>query len=273
MNRAVFWKTFRDYRLLVTILILAIVLFELLAVRMLLEGVRDLGMVRIWLDRPLLKTLVRLVFGGDLVGDLTATTLSTVALAHPLLWALCWILVVTIPTGVLSGEIGRGTADLLLTLPLSRGRIYLSTSAVWIAAVVPASFAPLLGLWLGQQVFPLPERLEFGRLWQVSVNFCALNWCIASVAMCVSSLVARRGTAVGIVVAALLVSDLINLLVPSWEVVRPIAGRGFLHYFRPLVIVRNGQVPWHDVGILLSVALAAWLAGWWHFARRDIPAV
>jgi hypothetical protein len=32
-------------------------------------------------------------------------------------------------------------------------------------------------------------------------------------------------------------------------------------------------VPWHDVGILLSVALAAWLAGWWHFARRDIPAV
>jgi hypothetical protein len=75
MNRAVFWKTFRDYRLLVTILILAIVLFELLAVRMLLEGVRDLGMVRIWLDRPLLKTLVRLVFGGDLVGDLTATTL------------------------------------------------------------------------------------------------------------------------------------------------------------------------------------------------------
>ena len=193
MNRAVFWKTFRDYRLLVTILILAIVLFELLAVRMLLEGVRDLGMVRIWLDRPLLKTLVRLVFGGDLVGDLTATTLSTVALAHPLLWALCWILVVTIPTGVLSGEIGRGTADLLLTLPLSRGRIYLSTSAVWIAAVVPASFAPLLGLWLGQQVFPLPERLEFGRLWQVSVNFCALNWCIASVAMCVSSLVRGVG--------------------------------------------------------------------------------
>jgi ABC-2 type transport system permease protein len=272
MNRALFFKTLRDYRVLIIILILAIIIFELLAVRMLLEGVKDLYMVRLMLERPFIKTLVRLTFGADLAGDLNATTLATVGLAHPLLWLLCWTLVVTISTGVISGEIGRGTADLLLTLPISRARVYVSTSLVWLLAVIPASFAPLLGLWLGQTVFPLHERLDFGRLWQVSVDFCALNWCIAAVATCVSSLVRRRTTAVGIVMAGLVFSDLVNLLVPFWDAIRPISVLGFLHYFRPLVIVRSGHVPWGDVGTLLGIAIVAWLVGLFCFSRRDVPA-
>lgn len=273
MNGAVVRKTVRDYLLLILILIASIVIFEVLVVRILIEAARDLELVRVWLERPLIKMFIRLALGADLMGDLTPTTLSVMGLAHPLLYVLCWTLVLTVASGVLAGEIGRGTADLLLTLPLSRGTVYLSTSLVWWLALIPASLAPLLGLWLGERIFPLSEPLDYTRLWRVSVNFLALNWSVAGLTMCISSLVSRRGTAVGVVMAVLLASDLINLLVQFWHAVKPFAFLGFLHYFKPLLVLRRGQLPWGDMTVLLGVGLVAWSIGYWRFARRDIPAV
>lgn len=273
MNWAVVRKTVRDYLVLMMVLIVSIVLFEVLVVRILLEAAKDLELVREWLDRSLIKVFIQLVLGADLMGDLTPTTLSTLGLAHPLLYVFCWSLILTIATGVLAGEIGRGTADLLLTLPVSRSAVYISTSVVWWLVLIPASLAPLLGLWLGERAFPLSEPLDFARLWPVSVNFLALNWGVAGLTMCVSSFVSRRGTAVAVVMAVLVASDLINLLVPFWEAIKPYAFLGFLHYFKPLVVLRSGHLPWGNMTVLLGVAVIAWSIGYWRFLRRDIPSV
>ena len=273
MSWAVVRKTVRDYLALTLVLMASVVLFEVLVVRILLEAAKDLELVREWLDRSLIKVFIQLALGADLMGDLTPTTLSTLGLAHPLLYILCWTLVLTIATGVLAGEIGRGTADLLLTLPVSRGAVYVSTTVVWWLALIPVSFAPLLGLWLGERAFPLSEPLDFSRLWRVSVNFLALNWSVAGLTMCVSSFVSRRGTAVAVAMAVLVVSDLINLLVPFWKAVEPYAFLGFLHYFKPLVVLRSGQLPWGNMTVLLGVAVVTWLIGYRRFTRRDIPSV
>jgi hypothetical protein len=91
--------------------------------------------------------------------------------------------------------------------------------------------------------------------------------------MLVSSVVSRRALAVGIVLAALLASDLVNLLQEFWAAVRPFSFLGFLHYYRPLPVVRSGTLPVRDIVILLAVGAVAWVGGLWYFRRRDIPAV
>jgi ABC-2 type transport system permease protein len=178
----------------------------------------------------------------------------------------------TIGTGVIAGEVDRGTADLLLTLPVARRTVYVSTSVAWVLAAVLVSAAPLPGLWLGEHLCPLPEPLEFRRLWPVSVNFLALNLAVASVTMFVSSLLSRRGKAVGILLGALLASDLLNLLSQFWEAIQPLSFLCFAHYYRLLPVVRSGQLPLGDIGTLLTLAVSAWLLGLWHFCRRDIRA-
>ena len=272
MNRAIVLKTLRDALLLTILMTLAIVALEMAIVRAILEMSKDLELLRTWLSRPLIQTLVRLALGADLMGDLTPTTMATFGLGHPLLYALAWTLMLTIGTGVIAGEIDRGTADLLLTLPVARRTVYVSTSVAWIVAAVLVSAAPLPGLWLGERLCPLPEPFEFRRLWPVAVNFLALNLAVASVTMLVSSLLSRRGQAVGILLAALLASDLINLLTQFWESIQPFSFLCFVHYYRLLPVVRSGQLPLGDIGTLLALAVIAWLVGLWHFCRRDIRA-
>lgn len=267
------WKTFRDARGLVLLLTFGLVLFEIAAARVLVEVTSDLPYLRMWLQRPMVQFLIKVALGAEMVGPISSTTLATFALGHPLLWALSWTLLLTIGTGVVAGEIGRGTADLLLTLPLSRGCVYRSASLVCVAVALFISVVPLFGLWLGNRFFPLDEPLEFHRFWPLTANLAALNLAILGLTLGVSSLVARRGTAIGIVLAGLLFSDLMNFLSQFWAAVRPFAFLGFLHYYKPLPIVRSGAFPARDVAILLAVAVVSWTAGLWHFRRRDIPAV
>lgn len=272
MSWAVLRKTLRDSRPLLICLTLAVVVFAFLVVRALVEAEDDLAHWRMFLDRPLVKFFIRTALGADLTEDLNSTTLATFALGHPLLYALSWTLLLTIATGVLAAEIGRGTADLLLSLPVSRAAVYLSTSVVWMLAAALVSAAPLAGLWLGERVWAPRQPFDLARIGPVVVNLLALNLCLAAVAMMVSAMVSRRGPAIAVLLFALLASDLVNLLAPFWTVIQKIAFLGFLHYYRPLPVIRSGQVPWADVGILLAVAAVTWLVGLWHFRRRDIPA-
>lgn len=272
MNRAVLRKTFREYRLLLSATVLGIILLEVFLVRAILDTERDLDKVRPMLELPLVRNLVRLALGADLLEDVSSTALMTFGLGHPLLYALAWTLLLTIATGVIAGEIGRGTADLLLTLPVSRVTVYLSTTVVWVVGAVAAGGAAWLGLWLGQCLFPLSQPLDMGRLALVAINFCALNLAVAGCTMLASSLVSRRGVAVAIILTALLVSDLINFLALFWPAAEAVSCLGFLHYYRPLQIVRSGALSAGDLSTLLGLGAAAWLAGLWYFHRRDIPA-
>ncbi len=272
MSRAVFIKTLRSALPLMVLATISIVLFEILMVRMVHEAITDLDLIRAWLDRPLIKMIVRLALGADLAGDLTPTTLASFFFVHPFMLAVAWTLILTLTSSVPAGEIGRGTADLLLTLPVSRVRVYVSTSLVWILACLPISAAPWVGLLLGQYVFPLDEPIEMYRLAPVSYNLLALHLSVCGLTTMFSGICSRRGTTVGIVLAILLASDLLNLVAQFWEVVRPISVLGFLYYYRPLPIVRAGAAPLDDMGVLVAVGGLAWLIGLWRFTRRDIPA-
>lgn len=272
MNLPLFWKTLRDVRWLLVFVPLGILLFDVAAIRVLIEAARDLEFLRNWLERPLVQFLVRAALGADFAGELTPTVLITFAFIHPLFFALLYTLLLAMTSGVLAGEVGRGTADLLLTLPLSRSSVYVTTSLAWALVAAGAALLPMGGLWLGEQIFQPANRLEYHRLWPVALNLLALTLGVGGVATAISGAVSRRGVAIGIVLAGLLLSDIVHFVAQFWAAVRPLAVLGVIHYYRPLPAVRAATPPWGDMAVLLGVGLAVWLAGWWHFSRRDIPA-
>jgi beta-exotoxin I transport system permease protein len=46
---------------------------------------------------------------------------------------------------------------------------------------------------------------------------------------------------------------------------------GFLHYYRPVEVVREGRWPVRDLCLLGTVAAVTWIAGLVIFRRKDIP--
>lgn len=273
MNRTIIAKSLRDYALVLVLITIGLIGFEVVVIRMLVEASHDLELLRAWLERPLIKTLLQLALGAEFTAaDLNPTNLAAFGLAHPFVYAMAWTLLLAITTGVVAGEVGRGTADLLLTLPLRRSTVYISSCVPWLIGIALISAACVFGLALGERIWPLDKPLDLGRIALVSINLAALNFCIAGVTMMVSSLTSRRTIAIGVVLTALLISDVVNLVVPFWEAIEPIAFLGFLHYYRPLPLLRSGALPAGDLTILIGVGTLCWLIGLWHFSRRDIPA-
>ncbi len=270
MSLAVFNKTLRDTLLLLVVVIVAIVAFETLFFRAMSEYSADI--LSLWSRRPGLKNLIQVLVGAEFAVDISITGLMTIGLAHPLLFALVWTFLLTTCTRVISGEIERGTADLLMSLPVSRVSIYVSTSLVWLLAGVLICAAAPLGLTLADGYFALKNRLEPWRFVIPAVNFYALFVAIGGASMMVSAMIARRGMAVAVLLAGLLASFLINFLAQLWPAAERFGFLGILHYYRPLAAVRDQAWPVRDLIVLGTAAGVTWLVGMWRFSRRDVPA-
>jgi ABC-type transport system involved in multi-copper enzyme maturation permease subunit len=278
---AIMLKTYRDARLLLLLLVLAILIFEF----MFLFAVGNFAgdAMQMWTRFPFVLRMMSALLGSELSKDISVTAIATLGFAHPFLYATTWAFLITVGTRVLVAEFDRGTADLLMTLPVSRAGLYCALSMVWMLLIVPVSLVPWLGITLGELRFPLEEPLNHARLGMVVLNLMALNVCIGCIAMWVSSFMIRRGPAVAIVLGVLLYSFVWNFLVAlvPWmrEITLPMMDRkldlgifGLLNFYRPLEIVRMGAFPRIDILTLLAIAAIAWSAGLVHFRRRDIPA-
>lgn len=270
MNIAVVRKTLRDSLPLLLITAAGIILFEAIFVRVMSDLAAEL--LRFWTRQPGLKRMIQLLIGGEIDLDISATGLITIGMAHPLLFALTWAFILTGTSRVISAEIDRGTADVLLGLPLSRWSYYVSVTSVWLVGGVLLTAAPLAGVWLGERLSPLDEPFDFGRLLLVALNLFALYLAIAGTSMLASACFTRRAAAIAVVLAGLLASFLINFLSQFWGPAEYFSFLGLLDYYRPLAVVRDNALPARDVAVLAGVAATTWCVGLWRFCTRDVPA-
>jgi ABC-2 type transport system permease protein len=271
VNGAVIRKTIRDSLPLLVIITAAVILLETLLAAVISDFSKELEYL--WLKKPIFSRFAEILLGADLGDELSSSALMTIGFAHPLLFALTWTFVLTTCSRVLVGEIERGTADLLLTLPISRASIYVSVSAVWTLAGIPICLGVLIGSRLGAQLFGLSEPPTLSRLAIVGANLLALFLAAGAAMQFASSVASRRAPAVGCVLAVLLASFLLSFLGQFWSVAERVRFLGLLHYYRPLLVVRSGEWPVRDLVVLLGLGLVLWTAGLWRFSRRDIPAV
>lgn len=268
MNRALLVKTARDTAVLLAVTLVAIVLFEILFFWAMWRLAPDL--LALWSSIPFIARMFQVVWSVD-VTEATVNTLIAVGMVHPFLFAVSWALLITTCTRVTVGEIDRGTADLLLTLPISRARIYVTTSIVWLAASALMCACVILGISIGNRLFRLPNPLDMGRLAIGAVNLLVLYAAIGATTMFVSCTVHRRGVAVAIILAILLFSFLINFLAAFVPAIETISFLGFLDYYRPVETVRDGTWPLRHIAVLASIAAVTWFAGLALFSRKDVP--
>lgn len=270
MNAALIRKTLRDSRTLLLLILLAILVFELVIVFVIRQSAAQL--LNVLKTLPFVMRFVQTLLGAEGELDATPTALITIGFSHPFLFAVTWGYIIASCTRVTVAEFDRGTADLLLTLPISRRAVYVSTSSVCLLAGIPICILPWVGIWIATHVVPLEEPPNYARLGLLLVNLYALYVAIAGVSLLVSTMNSRYGVAVLTIVGILLASFIFNFLVALVPSLGWISWAGLLTYYRPMDVVRSGGLNWAHIATLLGVGLAAWLAGMRVFTRRDIPA-
>ncbi|MEM7455020.1 MAG: ABC transporter permease subunit [Planctomycetota bacterium] len=269
MNAAVFRKTFGDSLSTLGLCAGGMVLFVILFVwAMLNMGTELLEFVARF---TFIKQIFEMGFGISVEGEVSINMLFAICFTHGVVFALTWTVLIAAATRVTAGEVERGTADMLLTLPISRPSIYTSTSLVWMIASLVLAICPVIGIGIATQIFEMEEEVRISRYFAPAVNLFCLNLAVGSIAACFGSFSNRRGPAVGVAVAVVITSIVLNFLEPFIEFISTIKFLSLLNYFRPTDIVRTGEWPIDSMLVLLGLAAVTWTAGLVAFSRKDIP--
>jgi hypothetical protein len=288
VNGALLRKTARDAFWMTLGACVLLFIFEILYVRIVSQFAPDLIMV--WRRATFLRTMLQALVSIDVAQTVSLNSLVTLGFVHPLLLIVLCAVVVTATTKATVAEIDRGTADLLLTLPISRTRIYFTTSVVWIAAGALIGLCVWCGVMTGAAAFlgdaavaprqsdgspppiALDEPIRPALMLIPLTNLYALYLAVGATTMLIATFLRRRGVAVAVILSILLFSFLMNFLEPLLPAVKPLGKLGFLHYYRPVDAVRDAAWPVGNIAVLLTIAVAAWTAGLVRFSTRDVPA-
>ena len=217
-----------------------------------------------------LQNFLSAMLGVKLADRIGPAAFMTFPWVHPVVLSLVWAHSLFCCTHTPSGEIDRGTADVTMTLPVTRFGILISETAVWLVCGAVVLLAMLAGNEIGTRYADPVDRPTLQDASIILVNLFCLYLAVGSLAWLVSAASDRRGVAITIVFVLLLASYLLNFLAQFWEPAESVSFLGVLYYYRPLFVLRDGTIPWRDTGILLGVAAVLWVAAGIVFTRRDV---
>jgi len=225
---------------------------------------------REWLQMEFARSIVQAMLGTEIADRIGPQMFQSIAWVHPVPLALTWAHALLCCTRVPAGEIDRGTADILLGLPVSRWEVFFSETAVWLAAGALILGAMLGGNFLGSLALPPEQRPQFQRLFIILVNLYALCLAVGGLAWLISSLSDRRGKAITILFVILLALFLLNYLAQFWRPLSKFVFLSPLYFHRPIHVLATGTWPVRDIAVLLGAGSALWIIGGVVFARRDL---
>ena len=159
---------------------------------------------------PIAKTLVTALLGTEVGDTITARTMQAFLWVHPVVLALMWGHEITLCTRMPAGEIDRGTADILLSWPVSRRKIYVCETLVWLASGILLIGLGYLGHRSTVSTMPVGMRPEWSRAALVMTNLYCVYLAVGGMVFLVSALSDRRGRAVAVAFALVLASFLLN---------------------------------------------------------------
>jgi len=176
----------------------------------------------------------------------------------------------------IAGEIGRGTMDLILSLPIWRPTLVVAPAVV--AAVGSAVLAGSVcaGLGLGLLTVDVGEDLALSRFLPGAVNLFLMTFAFTGVTMLVSSWSHDRWHVMAIAGGVFIASLILKMVASLWSAGEWLGYFSFLSAFEPQQIILMGKQAEPSAVecnvTLLGLGLACYLAAAAVLWYRDIPA-
>ena len=224
-----------------------------------------------WLQLPFLQNIIKAMVGADVSGGIGPEIFTSIPWVHPVVLAVLWAHAIVYCTRVPSGEVDRGTIDVLLSLPVTRWTLHISETAAWFLSAAAVAALATLGNAIGSSL--AQAQWQPGRIAVVLANLLCLYAAVGAIAWLFSTLSDRRGRAMSAAFIVVVVSFLLNYLAQFWEPLQHIAFLSLLKYYQPLFSLKDGRWPLSDIAILSGVAAAFWTAAGIVSARRDLTTV
>jgi ABC-2 type transport system permease protein len=243
--------------------------------------------------------ILRSLIGGERISLARAIDVLSIGYVHPLVQVLLCVWAIGHAAGAITGEIDRGTMELLLAQPVARARVVrahvlvdcltipLLCLCLWTGTLIgvplvgPIEVAPQdvqkLPPVLRRELTPEQLRMDPLACAPAVLNVAALLFAVSGYTLLLSAAGRFRGRVLGTAILLTLLQFLVNVVGQLWSVVEPLRPLTVFYYYQPQAIILNpewyadGEV-WLRLGVLLAVAAGGYLMALRVFRRRDLPA-
>jgi ABC-2 type transport system permease protein len=219
-----------------------------------------------------------------------ATSAGRIAVAYddPIVLLLVTVWAISRGSDAVSGELNRGTMEMLLAQPVTRLAVLSTQATVTVGGAALLATVAWLGTTAGLGMITLEHAIDPRVFAPAALNLFAFTFFLAGLTTMVSSRTNYRSQTIGMVggfYAISMIAKIIGRLAPGWTWLSYVS---FFTPFEPQPLVGNATKAWslwiHKTGgalelgglgydsIFLVLGFAAYLVAALIFCHRDLPA-
>jgi hypothetical protein len=217
----------------------------------------------------MLPSIVKTALGGDMLQAGNTAALLTIGYQHPFVMFLCMLFAVGVPTGLLTGEVQKGTMELILSRPVTKTQVYLCACVLTVVGMFGLVLTMFFGTFVAVHIYRFDQRIPLDLFFRIAINGGLLASTFGAFALLCAATFARLYSALGVAVAFLSFNYFVALVSEWWLSIRFLR-RASLFYFVYYSDIFEGW-PVRNMAWLAVILLAAAVIGAviWH--RRDLP--
>ncbi|MBN1910903.1 MAG: ABC transporter permease subunit [Pirellulales bacterium] len=272
MNRALWKKALAGAWLQLLVCSVLLVLFG--AVFVWLMSFFDMGVWGKFLE--VLPGFSRRIMGLPIGKLATPLGQISVAFVHVVTILTCMGWAVGRGSDPISGEIGRGTMDLTLTLPVRRASVLLVPAVITTAGAFVLAAALLVGLWIGLTATGVGKELSICAFLPGAWNLVGLMFAVSGLTALISAFNRSRWRAISITAGFYIFSFILWIVSRLWESGGWLKYTCFLTAYDPQRLILVPEETWplsiRYNATLVILGVLAYAAASFVFSRRDIPA-
>jgi ABC-type transport system involved in multi-copper enzyme maturation permease subunit len=232
--------------------------------------VHDNEKVKVFLGfLDVLPSIVKASLGGDMLRVGNTSGLIAIGYQHPFVMFLLMLFAVGVPTGLLAGEVQKGTMELILCRPTTKMQVYACAGILTLAGMFALVLVMFLGTVAAVHLFTFKDKVPLEIFFRIAINGGLLASTFGAFALLFAATFARLYAAVGVSVAFLMASYFVAV-VSNWWPRMAFLKRATLFY------LVDSSHPWEgwplgNMAILAAILLAAAGLGALIWHRRDLP--
>jgi ABC-2 type transport system permease protein len=283
MNYALWWKSLREGWWLLVACAALLYFFSWMNVWLVSE-VESQNLLRLlrYFRNPMLEQLLPV----PLEVLVSSSGRLAAGFDHPLVMVPICVWAIARGSDSISGEIGRGTMEVLLAQPVRRIEVLVSQAGITVLGALVLCLSVWLGILTGLDKFNLAEEPLGGIFLPAVSNLFCLSFALAGLTTFLSSFDRFRTRTIGLAVGILLleiVLALVSISAPeNWAWVRwttfvsSYQPQLLSFRFWPEVLTENADLSWrllwHYDASLLALGAICYTVAAVIFCRRDLPA-
>lgn len=217
----------------------------------------------------ILPSIVKSALGGQALRVGNTPALITIGYQHPFVLLLYMLFAVGVPTGLLTGEVQKGSMELILSRPTTKTQVYVCAGTLTLVGMFALVIVMFLGTVVATHIYDFGEPIPLDLFFRLAINggLCAST--VGAISLLAAAVFRGRNMAVGAAVTFLVINYFVSLIANWWPRMSFLGPTTLFYYVGGQKIITGW--PLSNMCVLTAILLVAAISGGiiWH--RRDLP--